>query len=611
MNSWGRVAVGVWALWTFLSSQAHAQRAIRILERRAVQGATVKALSPGRITLASQGQELVCRIQPPGQQGLALSGAVINFPAKVEVEGEPAPQELRPGVMVRVLAVLNKTGAAREKLREIHWTNAASASLRRVEILSGDRARFEITAPVMRLRRGELVLQVGPNRWFRRRVLKFQLDPEAKVHLRTNDLDRVQPGDEVVQAQLVHFDTGDWAVQSIHIRLRRQGEGKTLSRAIKEEDRYARFSDEPRKPRDVRSAHFLLHTDISDRQARILLDKLETMYGLLVQYFRRQPRAPIRCYVVRQLEQWPLGLFPPEAVAKIQNKEGVTITRRLGDQVESIVYSCDRHGVVQHEAVHAFCALTFGSTGPTWYAEGLAELGNYWKKGQRAVDVPPVVITYLKTTRPRTLAEIVAPGQISGDSWQAYAWRWALCHMLMYNPNYSGRFRALGIGLMTQRPGVSFQSVYGSVAREISFEYDFFVKHVDNGFRADLVAWNWKARFRTLRRGAKRTVNVQAARGWQPTTVAVRAGQRFRYLAQGSWKLDALEAVSADGRPDGKGKLMGVLFANYELSEPFELGAQGTWTAPQDGWLYVRCRDSWSQLGDNSGSVRLTIQRVD
>ena len=593
-----------------LLATAAAQRAVRVVQQTRLDGGVVRAVSPTRITLADvQGNTFVCHVGTDARRGVALAAGVIAFESQVRVTGQIAPRQLRPGMVVTVEAVLSRSGTPRQPLRQITWKPKLTPEVKRLEAVADTKTyRYRITGAVVRNTRSGLTLQVPRNPWFRKRQLKFRLARDARVNLEATDLERVKPGDRVLQALLWKFDTGEWVVKSIHVQLAPQDDDTAPGRT-KAEDRYARYSDAPRKPRDVRSAHFLLHTDISERKVRILLDRLETMYGLLAKYFGRRPRQPIRCFVVRDLAQWPADTFPPEAFLKIRNREGVTIHRTLGSQVQAIVYSCDNPEVVQHEAVHAFCALTFGSTGPTWYAEGIAELGHYWKPNQLAVDVPPVVITYLKTSRPKTLAEIVAPGQITGDSWQAYAWRWALCYLLMHNPNYAPRFRALGIGLMSRRPGVSFQSVYGPVARQISFEYDFFVKHVDNGFRADLVAWDWKTRFRPLRIGARRTVTVKAKAGWQATGVKVQAGEGYRYRAAGTWKIDSLEAVTADGRPDGQGRLVGVLFQNFQLSEPFELGAEGTWTAPASGQLFVRCRDAWSQLGDNSGSVVLTIER--
>ena len=185
----------------------------------------------------------------------------------------------------------------------------------------------------------------------------------------------------------------------------------------------------------------------------------------------------------------------------------------LGDQRKATLYSCADYGVIQHECTHGFCHLAFGSTGPTWLAEGVAEMGNYWKEGEQAVDVETAVMAYLQKAEPkRGLLEIAVPGRTPAGTWQDYAWRWAVCHMLANNPNYADRFKPLAIALMEERPDVSFESVYRPVAKEVSFEYDQFLKTVGNGFRADLAAWPWKARFRPLSAGGPLPVEADPQR---------------------------------------------------------------------------------------------------
>ena len=61
----------------------------------------------------------------------------------------------------------------------------------------------------------------------------------------------------------------------------------------------------------------------------------------------------------------------------------------------------------------------------------------------------------------------------------------------------------------------SFNSAYGSMAEEISFEYRFFLKHFDIGYRADLVFWNWKTKFTSLRGSRKLMSSIQSKSGWQ------------------------------------------------------------------------------------------------
>jgi hypothetical protein len=351
-----------------------------------------------------------------------------------------------------------------------------------------------------------------------------------------------------------------------------------------------------------------LQTDISDRQAAILLEKLERMILLVSKYFARPSRGAIRCFVVRDVKQWPVDQLDPSGVVKIAAGEGVTISRALGRQRSSIVYSCDNHQVVQHEAVHAYCFQSFGSTGPTWYAEGLAELGSYWREGERQVNIDTPVIDYLTRAEPKKLLDIVKAGQITGDSWQAYAWRWALCHLLASNPNYEKRFKILGMAMMSGERA-TFESTFGDIAKEISFEYDQFVKNMDNGYRADLCAWQWKpAKPLPKKRKLKRT--VKAAAGWQATQIKVQQGVTYDFATKGEWQTNpAEEKVSANGDKSGTGKLIGtVLTDNYMLTEVIPMGTRGKFTASQNGQLYVRCQDAWSQIDDNSGDLDVYIR---
>src|SRR5213079_2692419 len=130
--------------------------------------------------------------------------------------------------------------------------------------------------------------------------------------------------------------------------------------------------------------------------------------------------------------------------AKIAENAGVTLTETLtmGTQEvasKAVVYATADRGTPQHEAVHAYCGQAFGHTGPLWYAEGMAEMGQYWREGDSSVQCPPYVVEYLRASPAKPLADILADdggkqgrgasNPVTGDSWQNYAWRWALCHL--------------------------------------------------------------------------------------------------------------------------------------------------------------------------------------
>jgi len=376
-------------------------------------------------------------------------------------------------------------------------------------------------------------------------------------------------------------------------------------------------------PRDYTSRNFLLHTDLPAEEAKELLGRLETMIVQVSRYWGKPNSQTIEIYVVKRIDDWPPDTFPPLARESLTTGGGITmsLTRAVINPVtgkkaahagtKSVVYAVADRGTPQHESVHAYCAQMFGALGPVWFSEGIAELGNYWRDKDVSVQIHPEVLKYLQSSEPEPLASIVDPQQRSGDSWQNYAWRWALCHLLAFNPNYSARFRPLGLALLAEQ-NASFQEVYGAMAPEISFEYLLFLKHIDTGFRVDLCSWDWKTKAVGVRGNAVLQSKIEAARGWQHARLAAKEGQSYDITATGEWSLAKnAPRLTAAGDGNGKGQLVGVLFHDYELSEPFCLGDVRRWTAPRDGTLYLRCQDDWNALADNTGSITVKIKAAE
>jgi hypothetical protein len=59
----------------------------------------------------------------------------------------------------------------------------------------------------------------------------------------------------------------------------------------------------------------------------------------------------------------------------------------------------------------------------------------------------------------------------------------------------------------------------------------------------------------------------------------------------------------------GRGRLSGALYADFTLTQEFPLGSHTSWIAPADGLLMLRVADAWTELGDNDGSLSITIRR--
>ncbi|MFM9959664.1 MAG: hypothetical protein ACKV2Q_00355 [Planctomycetaceae bacterium] len=416
-------------------------------------------------------------------------------------------------------------------------------------------------------------------------------------------------------------------------------------------------ASQPVGPRDYRSANFLVHTDLPADEANDLLKRLETMLTLVSKYWGRPNKQTIEMFVVRDLEVWPPNSLEPGGLDSIQQQAGITmstttVNRQTGQflSAKSRVYAIADRGVPQHEAVHAYCHQTFGHAGPTWYAEGMAEMGHCWREGESRVHCLPHVVKYLRGSEPKSLRAIVDSRDQTGDSWQNYSWRWALCHLLANNPNYFDRFRPLGLGILTNQPDATFERVYGSMSKEIAFEYLFFLQHFDLGYEVTLTAWDWKTKFRHATSTMPVVCTIEANRGWQASRLLVNAEDAFELSAEGSWTLspddpelspfgvespapksssekpatvkkaattkrnsktiplEELPTVMRDESSFLPGQLVGVLFNDYELSEPFAIPADGSFVAPGQGQLFLRCADAWNRLADNKGKVSLKFK---
>ena len=332
--------------------------------------------------------------------------------------------------------------------------------------------------------------------------------------------------------------------------------------------------------------------------------------------------------------------MPKEAMASIKKGSGLTKTsgKAANGRPKPVIYCCKKPGIAVQKAVQAYCHLAFGGTGPAWYRDGLAQLGSHWKEGQREVEVSPTVLTSLrKQDPPAKLVDVLKQDKVEeADLVQAQASRWAVCHLLMHNPNYSRKFRDLGLGMMSGSSSASFKNAYGRVAKQLMFEYDQFVRDVDNGYRADLCAWKWKSRFKDVEKKGHQSIKVLAKAGWQPA-VNVERGQAYELAASGEWRLDGTGTkATADGLAEEKkapktserrprrstnkkpsrpevpmlGQLHAIVMKDYKLSEPMVLGKKSRFVAPETGQLYFRCGEKWGLLADNSGSITVHIRQA-
>ena len=151
--------------------------------------------------------------------------------------------------------------------------------------------------------------------------------------------------------------------------------------------------------------------------------------------------------------------------------------------------------------------------------------------------------------------------------------------------------------------------LFGKIADEISFEYDQFTQNIGNGYRVDLCEWDWKKKARKVSSG-RMLSQVKAKSGWQASGVKVEQGVSYDFVTKGQWAIDDSGEFNANGNERGGGRLVGVIFNNYRLVEEIDLGRQGRFVPESDGQLFLRCRDSWTELSDNDGVIKVYFRRT-
>ena len=144
------------------------------------------------------------------------------------------------------------------------------------------------------------------------------------------------------------------------------------------------------------------------------------------------------------------------------------------------------------------------------------------------------------------------------------------------------------------------------MAKELAFEYEFTRRPHGSRLSSRLVRLGlgqalpppdrWRGPVRVRVSGSARVSGVRTA-GRPP-------GMPTVYAATGSWTAEPSNgSTTADGTPGGSGRLEAVVMRDFQLSEPILLGENGSFAAPCDGQLYLRCHDPWNQLSDNNGSI--------
>lgn len=118
--------------------------------------------------------------------------------------------------------------------------------------------------------------------------------------------------------------------------------------------------------------------------------------------------------------------------------------------------------------------------------------------------------------------------------------------------------------------------------------------------------------------GGGNEIRVSAQQQWTPTGITVREGETLRINAEGEIRIspDTNDRATPNGivnqRFDPRAPmprvLAGALIGRIGNSQPFGIGANGTFKAPASGQLFLGINDS--NVSDNDGAFQVTVDRT-
>ena len=321
-----------------------------------------------------------------------------------------------------------------------------------------------------------------------------------------------------------------------------------------------------------------------------------------------------------------------------------------------------RRHLLLHEGVHAFTITLRNLDTPAWYTEGIAELLATHRLEPDADGLPRLAVTPM----PRAATDVeqlgrieaiqrlraadampglddvfAAEGTAHGDI-NLYASSWAAVALLTLHPRHAAALQTLEQGPLDRAFTQHLRQRPGWDAALAARDYDAFTDDVDYGYDFSRSAIDWTA---GAPLGDRRTVRVDAARGWQNSGLRLERGQRYAIRASGRAGVGQAAACQGVGQasaclletePDGisidwyRHRPLGRLLA-AQWVEPHDAApgarpqhdaapgarprfvviaeaAAATFVAPVDGPLFFKLNEPPGALADNEGGFQVDVE---
>lgn len=297
-----------------------------------------------------------------------------------------------------------------------------------------------------------------------------------------------------------------------------------------------------------------------------------------------------------------------------------------------------RRHLLLHEGTHWFMVRKYGSAGPPWLMEGLAEClaTHRWQNQQLQMGIIPgsreeaplwgripLIQEQLGDGFAPSMATILRYDGKAHQSAEAYAWSWAIVLFLQNHPSTQAAFKRLLEGQLRDDATSTNELLRSIQARRplVRAEWSAMLTGLDFGFdpERELVQLDHRSQPLTEPTG----LTVSAARGWQASGIQVSAGQKFRITATGRyvvgtqpkpWQCEPSGVTLRYHRGQPLGKLL-LAIATPQAKEPefseelpiVPVGDDAQVTATAAGQILLRINETGAGLNDNSGELRVML----
>jgi hypothetical protein len=283
----------------------------------------------------------------------------------------------------------------------------------------------------------------------------------------------------------------------------------------------------------------------------------------------------------------------------------------------------------------------YGTDGPPWHLEGMAELlaTHRWRDGQlqlpyypkRKEEVPllgriRIVKDEVAARRALRLSQVFQFNSRAHLRNEPYGWCWAAAAFLDGHPRYRERFREVCQHHSGAEINQHFADAMSRDSEQLAEEWLLFIAGIEHGHDLERTAVDYAPGEALPAEGHR--VTVAADRGWQSARVRLEAGKRYQVAARGRYQIatDDQQRIWWS-EPGGvtlryyKGAALGILLGTVrpdDLTDPAAtpflapqvIGLRAYLTPARSGTLYLRVNDSAGEMADNAGNLEVFVREA-